>query len=337
MTSRNLILGLCGLCLAMSTPACGGDGNGPESGADHMKVVVLPYLTMAPFYIAAEEGFFAEQNLEVEFVRLARNQEIMTSLARGEVDVASGLLTLSELRLAEGGERVRMVADLGHVPPDHCTFMAFIARREHLESGALADPARIREMLFDIPIVLPFGYWMDEFLRPLDLTIDDLEIVDLPSTVSIPAIIDGSLDISVESEPYLSEALRSGEVVVWEDVSQILPNTAVSMVMYGPSLLDERPEVGERFAVALLKAVRQYGEGKTPRNLEILERGMGLSREQLTEACWSAMRLDGRIDTESVRGYQEWNVSRGLLGRVLADHEIFDHRFIDHADEVLGR
>ena len=100
---------------------------------------------------------------------------------------------------------------------------------------------------------------------------------------------------------------------------------------------DERPEVGERFAVALLKAVRQYGEGKTPRNLEILERGMGLSREQLTEACWSAMRLDGRIDTESVRGYQEWNVSRGLLGRVLEDHEIFDHRFVDHANEVLAR
>ena len=192
-------------------------------------------------------------------------------------------------------------------------------------------------MRFDVPVVLPFGYWIDELLRPLDLTIDDLELLDLPPMVAVPAIIDGAIDVTIESEPYLSELLDSDEVAMWADVSQILPNVAVSTVMYGPSLLDERPEVGERFAIALLKAVRQYEEGKTPRNIEILERGTGLSKERVTEACWSAIPHDGRIDTESVRGYQEWNVSRGLLSRVLADDELFDHRFIDHANTFLSR
>ena len=335
VSARTLFFGICVLCLGISVPACGGNSGSQPSG-DHVKAVVLPYLTMVPFHIAAEEGFFAEQGLDVEFVRLARNQEIMTSLARGEVDVAGGLLTLSELRLAEGGERVRMVAALGHMPPDYCTFMAFVARREHLDSGALEDPERLRGMRFDASVILPFGYWVDELLRPLDMTIDDIDLVDLPSMAGLPAIIDGSIDVTIESEPYLSELLESEEVAVWEDVGRILPNFALSMVMYGPSMLDERSDVGERFAIAILQALRQYRLGKTPRNLEIVGRGTGLSRERLAAACWPAMRADGRIDTASVRSYQEWNVSRGLLGRVLADDELFDHRFVDHANRVLG-
>jgi hypothetical protein len=38
-----------------------------------------------------------------------------------------------------------------------------------------------------------------------------------------------------------------------------------------------------------------------------------------------------------LRGYQEWNVARGFLDRVLAEDEFVDHRFIDHANDVLDR
>ena len=81
--------------------------------SDHVTAVVLPFLTMLPFYIAQEEGYFTEQRLEVEFLRLQRNHEIMTALARGEVEIAAGMMTVNELSLAAMGARVRMVAELG--------------------------------------------------------------------------------------------------------------------------------------------------------------------------------------------------------------------------------
>ena len=67
------------LTLAGCAPGVG------DSDVDRVRVVLLPYLTNVPLQIAAEEGFFADEGLDVEFIRLSRNQEIMTALAIGVV------------------------------------------------------------------------------------------------------------------------------------------------------------------------------------------------------------------------------------------------------------
>jgi NitT/TauT family transport system substrate-binding protein len=267
VTARVLISCLCGFYLAISILACGGGRSGPEQTTDRVKVAVLPFFSIVPFHIAAEEGYFAEQNLDVEFIRLGRDQEIMTSLARGEVDVASGMVTLNELNLAATGVRIRMIASLSSLASEHCAFAAVLAHREHLESGALQDREQIRRLRFDVNVLMPHGYWLDELLLPLDLTTDDLDLVELPPPASIQAIVNGSIDVTVLSEPFVSLPMESEEVVVWERVGRIAPEYPFSVVKYGPTILDERPEVGERFAVAMLKAVRQFNLGKTARKL----------------------------------------------------------------------
>ncbi len=336
--ARVLFLGTCALGLAMVALACGGrtTESPSDTGPDHVRVAVLPFLSVVPFHIAAEEGYFADQNLDVEFVRLGRDQEIMTSLARGEVDVASGMLTLNELNMAALGVKVRMVAAVSNLDPEACTYAAILTRREHLESGALLDPEQLLRLKFDVNVTTPHGYWVDELLRPLDLTVDDLVITDLPPPAAIPSLINGAVDVTVLSEPHISLLLESEEAAVWERVDRIVPDYAFSVVKYGPTILEERQEVGERFAVAMLQAVRQFNQGKTARNLELAESFTGLTSEQVATACWAPTPDDARIDADVFRGYQEWNVASGLLGRVLAEDELFDHRFIDHANEVLA-
>ena len=71
--------------------ACGVE---PSEGPDPVRAVVLPYMSMTPLHIAAGEGYFEDWDLEVEFVNLRRHHELMTALARGEVDVAGGWLTM---------------------------------------------------------------------------------------------------------------------------------------------------------------------------------------------------------------------------------------------------
>jgi len=329
-------LGLC-LFLTLSTAACSGGDDGSQPAADHVRAAVLPYFTMMPFYIAAEEGYFAEQNLDVEFIQLGRDQELMTALARGQVDVAGGLLTTNDLSLIASGVRIRMVASLGILSPDACSHAGFIVRREHVESGALLDRERIRSLVIDATLFIPFGFFIDEFLRPFELTTDDLDMVDLPSPAAVAAILDGSIDVTIDSEPFLSQNLDSEELAMWVGIEQIIPDYVFTALKYGPSILDDRPEVGERFAVAMLKAVRQYNLGKTPGNLGIVERASGLSAERVAAACWPVNRDDARIDAAIFRGYQEWNVSKGFVERVLSDDELLDRRFIDHANAVLAR
>ena len=323
-----------GLGAVLTAGAC---GRPVDTGLDRVRAIVMPYLTLMPFYIADAEGYFEEQGLEVEFIPVARNQEIMTALATGAVDVAGGMLTVNELSLAATGARVRMVASLGELSPDACTNSALVVRRDLVESGALEDPDQIRRLRFDLDPLIPIGYWADLFVHRFDLSLDDLDVVNLPSPAMVQALVNGSVDVTLDGEPFLSMLEATGQTSVWERMENLVPGFVVSMAMYGPTLLDERPEVGERLAVALLQAIRRYQLGKTPANVAAVARGTGLTVEQVMAACWPVTPADARIDPATLRGYQEWSVSRGFVPRVLADEELFEPRFIDHANTVLKK
>jgi NitT/TauT family transport system substrate-binding protein len=328
---------LAALTVALAMPACSREGTGDNPGADHVRAVVMPYLTFMPFHIALEEGYFAEQNLDVEFVRLERMQDLMTGLARSEVDVAAGMLTANVMSSIASGVKMRLVGALGHLPPEGCSFSAIAARTEHFESGALEDRERLRNMVFDTDVLLPYGYWLEEVLRPFDLTIDDVEHINLPESAAVAAVQGGSVDVTLVSEPFLSLLTGSGEARIWWQTNAIVPDYQISVMMYGPTILDDRPEVGERFATAMLKAIRRYMEGKTPENLDVVERITGLSSEQVASACWPAARADARIDLVNFHDYQEWSLSKGYINRILTEDELVDHRFIEYANRELER
>ncbi len=64
---------------------------------------------------------------------------------------------------------------------------------------------------------------------------------------------------------------------------------------------------------------------------------LDLAPAQVNETCWPRAPLDGSIDPVSFRAYQEWNVQRGLVDRVLEDHELFDLSFIEEARALRAR
>jgi len=97
-------------------------------------VTLPPFLSYAPLIIADAEGFFAEQAIEVEFLRVNNAPELLPSLVQGDLDVFAGALAPGFLNLVSGGERVRIVADKGHLPPDSCTYFAVMARPEVVAS-----------------------------------------------------------------------------------------------------------------------------------------------------------------------------------------------------------
>ncbi len=305
---------------------------------DHVRVVALPFLSLMPFHIADAEGYFDEQGIDVEFMMLGRNQDVMATLAHGDVDVMAGLLTLNELSLAASGARVRVVAALTGAPPSTsaCTQVAVMIRGKHITSGAANDPERVRRMRFDVNPFIPLGYATDELLRSIGLSIDDVNTVDLAPVVALEAMRTGQIDVTADSEPYLTMHAENG-AVVWKSVYDLIPGYLHSVVMFGPTLLDERPEVGERVMTAILKAIRQFRFGKTRRNVAIVEEATGLTAEQVAAACWPTPTEDARVNPEAFRSYQEWSVRRGLLERVLAGQELVDSRFIDHANAALQK
>jgi hypothetical protein len=92
------------LLLVVFLPACSGSGVAqPTPEPVKVKVLSMPYITFAPFFIAQDEGYFAEQGLEVEFVQFDGLSTAIPALAQGEIDVVSGHIRASIFSAITGG------------------------------------------------------------------------------------------------------------------------------------------------------------------------------------------------------------------------------------------
>ena len=321
--ARSMMMMLLVVALACSP---GGASDDLPERLDRVTAVVLPYMTHMPFHIARAEGFFADEGLEVEFLRMGRSQEFMSALATGEVDVTTGMLAANELNLIASGARVRAVAAMAELAADGCTFVGLIGRAELLESGVMDSPEAIGGLVVDTDLTTPLGFLTDRFLASRGATIDDVALVNVPPPAALDALPSGAIDITIEAEPFVSQHLQRGASLLATG-QELAPGYNQSVMLFGRRLLDERPELGERFARAVLRGVEQFAEGRTARNMEIVAQASGQLPEILERACWPLAPAGANLDTRGIRAYQAWAMQRGMLDRVLEDDELVDRRF----------
>lgn len=301
-----------------------------------VKVQLLPFTSFAPYFIAQEEGYYAEQNIEVEFVEIRRFEDIFPPFLQGDVDVISGSIRVGLLRAMQEGVAVRVVADKGFIDPNGCTYFSFMAREADVQSGALDEPADLAGRRVGFEPEGSTGLYLTKLLEPVGLSIDDLIPEFVPPTTTYEAIKNGSIDLGIMAEPSITLAMRGGGVVPWFPSQEVMPGFQLGMVFYGPSLLEERPDVGERFMAAYLKAVGDYLEGKTDRNLDILAKYTGLEKPLLEEICWQSFSEDGNIRLETLLDYAAWAHGRGLLEAPITAEQLWEPRFIQAARDLLA-
>jgi NitT/TauT family transport system substrate-binding protein len=300
-----------------------------------VKVVLLPYLSHAPVVIADREGYFAEQGLEVEFVKLARSSEAIPALAQGELDVWHGIINVAVLNSMSRGAEIKFVADSGHIAPTGCAYGGLMARRDLVEAGGLDSPAQLQGKQVAVWPAFPDEYMVWSILNGIDLTLEDIGVADVPVAAQDEAFETGAIDLAFAGEPWITRMLKSGNAVLWMSFQQVIPDFQLEMTMYGPTLLEENRDAGRRFMVAYLKAVQQYNLGKTERNLELMADHTGLDLDLLEEACWPALDERGTIDIQSVLDFQAWTVEMGYLDSPLTAGQFWDPSFVDHASQVL--
>lgn len=301
-----------------------------------LKVQLLPYFSYAPLYIAQEEGYYAEQGLEVEFVKM-QGSAVQVSLLQGDLDVSATFLSGVILSAAARGEKIRMVADKGFVDPTSCTVNGLLARKDLVENGELKETADLagRTIKYDMDSIQAFG--MDKLLASGGLTSEDVEQVDFDSSaVVVEAFANGMVDLAFESEPWITRNVNTGNAVIWKDYKELMPDFQFAEINFGPNLLEKNPEAGRRFMVAYLKAVRQYNEGKTERNKALMEDFTGLEPELIEQLCWPTFRNDLLINTQSVLEFQDWLFDRGLLDTKVTVEQFWDPSFAEYALSVVG-
>ncbi|MEW5916923.1 MAG: ABC transporter substrate-binding protein [Gemmatimonadota bacterium] len=313
--------------LSVATLAC--DRAAPNEKRVSLKIGVRPLLTVAPVYIAHAAGLYAEQGLDVELVSIEGVSSSVPLLIQGKIDVLPGPVSPSLFNAIHRGGRLRIVADKGQYFRDDCSQSVFVKSPAYAQRGGQPRRVGLMKETFN-------RMFIERALTTNGVNLDSVEAFYLPKAAEYDAIVSGRIDAANLGDVWLVRALAKG-AVPWVRVNELMAGVQFSVFSYGPRLLDEEPDVGVRVALAHLKAMRLYNEGKTDRNLQIMARTLGASPDELRNVCWPRMREDGVIDTTSLVEFQKWALARGELDAVIPGSQFWDARFVEKANELLKR
>jgi len=151
------------------------------------------------------------------------------------------------------------------------------------------------------------------------------------------AFANGALDGALTGDPWTARLIDSGKGVIWKIGSDVAPGMEFAVIAFGPNLLEKDLEAGERFMVAYFKALRQYNEGKTDRNVTLMAQLTELDAELVRKMTWPYIRSDGRLNIGSMMEFQKWAMAEGVLDRTIPEEEFWEPRFTDHALRVLDQ
>jgi len=301
-----------------------------------LKVAIAPFLSYAPFFVGIEERYFAEEGIDIEFVRFRIHGDQLPALAQGQIDVAGGTVSAGFFNAVARGMKLRIVADRGHTSQGS-GYTGIIVRKDLYDEGELRCRADLRGKKVALGTVGGGAhFYLGRALEEAGLTFDDIEIVRLGFTDAIQALKTGGIDAAVSAEPLITVAERAGVVVRLESYGDYFPNQQEIVVFYGPNLLEKAHDVGRKFMLAYLKAVKTYNQGKTPRNIEIIQKYTKLDKDLLEECFWPVINDNGEVFTHSILAYQDWLYEKGFVDSKVKPEEMIDTSFIDWANEELS-
>ncbi len=279
-----------------------------------LKVAYIPLQSWGPLFIADKEGLFARQGIRIEWVPFAGAAEAVAPLIQGQIDVAAGAASAGFFNAVARGERIRIVADKGHVGPGDNSASSLVLRKD-LAGGAVKSIADLRGRKIALNVTGGvLHYTVARALAKAGLKLEDVELVRMPFPSMLAALHSRAIDVAGLSEPWITQAKEQGVGVLFVGSSEVIPGEHIAFIFYGPTLLDRNREMGRRFMVAYLQALQQYNRGPTERNQAIISEYTKIDLETIRKGGWLPMYADGHVDVTALRRFQDWLYEVGLIG-----------------------
>ncbi|GLB69074.1 ABC transporter substrate-binding protein [Arthrobacter mangrovi] len=249
-----------GLALAASVLAvllatgCGvGRGSAVELGpGDPIKVGVIPVADFAPVYIAAEEGYFADEGLNVETQVMQNAAAIAPSVINGQLQFGTAAVP-PFLGAVQKGLPLKAVANGTSVAADPdkdpSALVAApgtgIERPKDLEGRTVAVNA-----LSSIVHVTAAAAIKADGGDPSLVT-----FVAMPFPDMLPALARGAVDAASLVEPFYAKSVAQGAEVLGNPYSQTLkPDGTFTVIFTAQPFIETNPEIVEKFARAVDRA-----------------------------------------------------------------------------------
>ena len=213
---------------------------GCSRDAATIRVALLPVLDSLPGYIAAEAGFFADQNVNVEIVSVNNSLDRDQMMQSGEIDLMLAELSASALFNAET-VRIQTVATVRESAENLPLFRIISGR----ESGILT----VEDLKGQGIAVGENGiteYTAYRILRQAGLTVQEIRFQSLPVIPErFSLLMSGGIDAAILPDPLASAAIAAGNHEIINDT--VIPKLSASVLAASKKSLQEKEDLVKSF------------------------------------------------------------------------------------------
>ncbi len=317
---------------------------GVAFGADLTKVTIgsSPAMSSLGLFIAKEKGYFAEQGIDAEITPFkASAGQMIPLLASGQLMVGGGNVAAGLYNAIANDIPVKIVADKGLVSPKH-GYLALIVRKELVESGKYKDFSSLKGMTMATTAKgVSQEIATEAYLKKAGLSLSDIKLTQLGYADMNIALANGSLDATIQIEPYVAVAVEKGIAVRVAGDDEVYPNQQSAVIMYSPIFIEKHPDLARKFMVAYVKALRDYNKafdgGDKKEVLSILAKYTGGDDPSIFERVVPVgLHPDGRLNVKGLEDDARWFLEHGYIKAMPKMDAIVDESFVDFAVKTLG-
>jgi NitT/TauT family transport system substrate-binding protein len=329
---------------APSAPTSAPTALAPLSPPVKVRLGVTESSVNGPMFIGMDRGYFTELGLEIDDNRFDGVTRMMQPLAAGQLDVIGAAITAGLFNAVARDVDVRIVADRGRESPGRSE-SALVVRADLFDSGAVRSLASLRGLRVAVPgaqagstLALELGHG----LEAQGMTIDDVEVVDVPIPEANAALSNRSVDAALITEPLVTQGINAGISRQLHRSGELYPGLQTGFILYSADLARTQPEAARRFMVAYLRGARDYSDAFTKNKgrdgvVGALMRQTAMKDPNVyAQITPTYINPNGRLDPTTLVAAQDWFSSRELIPRKIDVPAIIDMQFVDFAIGVLG-
>jgi ABC-type nitrate/sulfonate/bicarbonate transport system substrate-binding protein len=297
------------------------------------------------YFIGVDKGYYEEQGIELDVEAFRSAADMVPLLTTGRMDVGHGSTNPGFYNALSSGIGVKIVTDvtlMREPGPGVKNSMWLLVRKE------LADQSRnvadLRGRKFAVNGINNLNHLqLHTVLTYHSLSLEDVEVSQVPFPDMLAALSNGAVDAGLNVEPFLTLAEARGIATPVFDLGVAMPNHPAQQLFYGPDFIQQQPDVGKRFLVAYIKALR-YIEDAFAKGINRDEAiDLFIANTQLKDrALYERMNpsygeTNGGVNLQALDTDQDFYLRQGVLKEKIAPSRLVDTTCADYAIQVLGR
>ena len=296
-----------------------------------LRVSAGNHLSMCPFYMAFESGYFAQAGFDIEVVRDIGQPQSIPLIAGGQLDAGFTGFGPAVINAVIRGARLRLVAAREVMSPSCGAAGVIFGSRKAFPEG-IRGMRQLKGARIGINAATPqSSFWLDMLLRREGMRPDDVVVRKMHDSERIAAIRAGGLEAIINSEADAGPALEALGLVRGPGAAGLAPGFQYSFITFGRNLLDADVATGARFLHAYFRGSADFLAGKTPRFLDDFASRNKIDANLLRRACRTTFERDGTIHPDDLRRYMEWMAAHDLCPANVDAATLIDTRFLEAA------